>query len=412
MRIITDNELIKSQLRKRFAKVGLGQKTSSYHFLNELREAGGTFMKRSNIILVNYIINGIKVKDKLEKSFALNLQVVLLADDLLLKATFGEMRKKVSSYLKKFLKKPPSPKRKIQVVYDTEEKDDLTRKEWKNIEDIIYFYLKDEQNPAMTEMLKEAYQMGMQSGEMYIQGEKDSHASYSYDQMKHWQEEHDLAEKFQKEGMGQDWAYAAVWAKEKAAEHLAIYQDGERKGKAYDRLTEMFREQIREGLEKGEDYSKLRSRLIFPERWTDVEGHQKNLSEVLSPEEISQYSVAHLNRDWERFAFNEFQSAFNNGKLLRWSKFDKAYVKFTRVRNKGKSCEFCASHRDTICRLFPTQEAFTNSEFYGGADVVQGDEMASVAVWPGKNNVDRSENSWWIAAPSHPWCNDDFTFVG
>lgn len=409
--IIHADELIKSKLRERFARAGLAQKTSSYKFLNELRETASIYIKRSNVILVNHIINSLS-DQSLGKSVALNLEAVLGSEDLMLKATFAELRAKVSAYFRKWMKKPPKPKKKIQVLYDTA-KDDLTTKEWKNIDDIVYFYIKDEQNPAATEMLMQAYRMGIQGGQMSIEGVKEGNqAAFDYEKMSEWQESHNLAESLQEGGLSQDWAYAATWAKDRAAEHLAIYKDGERKGKAYETLTAMFREQIRAGLENEEDAGQLRSRLIFPERWTNVEGHLKHLSEELTPEEISRYSVAHLNRDWDRFAFNEVQSAFNNGRLVRWSKFDVAYARFARVRNKGKMCAFCAANEDTIVRVFASQSDFEGSEFYGGGDTVIGDERAGVAVWPGKSNVDRPFHSWWICAPSHPNCNHDYLLVG
>jgi len=412
MIVCCEDDLEKSQLRDRFAKAGLSQKPSNYKFLNELREAFSIYIKRSNIILVNYIVNGMS-PIPLAKSIKIHLnhQALIEADDDMLKASFGELRKKVGSYFRKWFKKPPKPKTKVEVIYDPN-RTDLEPEEWDNIDDIVFYYLQDEQNPAATEMLMEAYRAGMQTGEMTQTG--DSHSDVSdmnFSQMKDWQESHDIAERMQAGGLAQDWAYAATWAKFRASEHLAIYEDGIRQGHAYEVITDMFRDQITEGLANEEDISQIRSRLIFPETWRDVEGHTQKLSEALTPKQLKDYTIAHLNRDWDRFAFNEVQYAFNQGKLVRWSKFDVAYVEFTRVRGKGKSCPFCESHRGTICRLFPSEEAFRNSEFYGGGDTVVGDEMAEVAVWPGKSNANRSLADWWICSPAHPWCFSSDTEV-
>ncbi|WP_246837105.1 hypothetical protein [Leptospira levettii] len=55
-------------------------------------------------------------------------------------------------------------------------------------------------------------------------------------------------------------------------------------------------------------------------------------------------------------------------------------------------------------RLFKSQSDFENSDFYGGEDVVKGDPRAKIAVWPGKNNVGRDKNSYWLCAPVHVFC--------
>src|SRR5690606_29487674 len=131
----------------------------------------------------------------LNKSIKLNLQAIIDSDDLLLKAIFGRLRKGVGKYLSKFLKKPETPSGKVKVVYHPD-KDDLTLQEWNNIDDIVYNYIKDEQNPAATEMLMEAYRLGMQAGEMRNQGISENEISqYSYDDMKKWGSMHNFADK-------------------------------------------------------------------------------------------------------------------------------------------------------------------------------------------------------------------------
>lgn len=412
MDVCCEDELSKSILRDRFARAGLSQKDSNYKFLNELRDTLGQYIKMSNIVLINYIVEGIAGKQALAKSVELNRDALVGADDMLLKAMFGKMIKKAGRFLRKWLSKPPKPLGKIRTIYDPA-KEDLTDQEWNNIDDIIFSYIRDEQVPAATEMLTEAYRSGMQTGQITAGGRSEGSVSKkTFDQMKHWQAEHADAKTLKQQGLSDDWAYAAVWARDNAAKQLAVYNDdGERDGHAYNAITRMFREQIRTALENQEDASQLRSRLIFPETWTDIDGYTKHLSEILTNDEMKEYTVAHLNRDWDRFAFNEVQSAFDQGKLVRWSKFDVAYTEMARIRNRGKSCPFCEANRGTICRLFPSEQEFIKSDYYGGSDKVVGDKRASVAVWPGKNNVGRSFASWWVCAPAHPYCFSNDTEV-
>ena len=72
---------------------------------------------------------------------------------------------------------------------------------------------------------------------------------------------------------------------------------------------------------------------------------------------------------------------------------------------KGKvSCEFCSDHWNTTVMLFSSEDDFKKSEFYDGEDRVKGDSKTNIAVWPGKNNVGRDSNSYWLTAPMHPLC--------
>lgn len=78
---------------------------------------------------------------------------------------------------------------------------------------------------------------------------------------------------------------------------------------------------------------------------------------------------------------------------------------FVKAKTKTRhSCEFCSDHWGTVVRLFKSQSDFENSSFYGGEDIVNGDPKAKIAVWPGKNNVGRDKNSYWLCAPVHPLC--------
>lgn len=76
-----------------------------------------------------------------------------------------------------------------------------------------------------------------------------------------------------------------------------------------------------------------------------------------------------------------------------------------------QSCEFCSEHWGTTVRLFESQSEFEDSDVYGGDDIVRGDSKARIAVWPGKNNVGRNPDSYWLTAPIHPLCYSSDTEV-
>lgn len=80
---------------------------------------------------------------------------------------------------------------------------------------------------------------------------------------------------------------------------------------------------------------------------------------------------------------------------------------------KGKkrvSCVFCSSHWGTVARVFKSRDDFESSDYYGGDDSVINDPNGvTIAVWPGKNNVGRSPEDYWLCATSHPNCGCNFT---
>jgi hypothetical protein len=200
-------------------------------------------------------------------------------------------------------------------------------------------------------------------------------------------------------------AMAAEWARNHAADHIAVYnENGERAGIQYERMRNLFREHIQRSLEEGESTSKLKSRLIFPAKWAEVEGHQEKLSQELSESELRQYTVAHLNRDWDRLAFTETQYAVNNGKLMKWSSYKTpTYVRFTSMGGSKNPCSYCDSHEGEIARLVESEAHLQAIPGHDGEDAID-DGIAKVAVWPGKSNVGRNQASFWLAAPAHPWC--------
>lgn len=80
-----------------------------------------------------------------------------------------------------------------------------------------------------------------------------------------------------------------------------------------------------------------------------------------------------------------------------------------RPKMSRHSCEFCMDHWNTVVRLFSSEKEFMDSEFYGGGDKVVNDPNGvTVAVWPGKNNVNKGQGEWEICAPVHPHCGCHF----
>lgn len=73
---------------------------------------------------------------------------------------------------------------------------------------------------------------------------------------------------------------------------------------------------------------------------------------------------------------------------------------------KRAQCVWCGQWQGALCRVFASYEAFQGSSFYGGGDRVVGDSRgARFAVWPGKNNAERSWGDWWCCVPVHPFCS-------
>ncbi|EMO66409.1 hypothetical protein LEP1GSC132_2507 [Leptospira kirschneri str. 200803703] len=131
--------------------------------------------------------------------------------------------------------------------------------------------------------------------------------------------------------------YSLLYGKSKGAEWLAIYdQNGERKGKAYKLVTQMYREQIAECLERNATEEEIRSIMLSPDD-TEIKKafglFEENISEEQRSKREKEYEelvTNHLNRDMTRFAYTELSINFNNGKLLYLinEKKTPSYVKF------------------------------------------------------------------------------------
>ncbi|MCG6170251.1 hypothetical protein [Leptospira sanjuanensis] len=124
-------------------------------------------------------------------------------------------------------------------------------------------------------------------------------------------------------GLTKEQTYSLLYAQGRGAEWLAIYdKNGERKGKAYELITKMYRRQIAEALARNATEEEIRSLMISPDDTEIKEAlglFEEGISDSLRQRRERRYEklvTDHLNRDMARFAFTEVQINFNNGKLL------------------------------------------------------------------------------------------------
>jgi len=366
----------KSLARDRFTRAGHNAKMSGVYAIDEIRESIGQFIKSSNIVIANAFLSSIGEKEA--PRFSLK-SIVEEEDDTLIKGFFGRLKRVVSASLSKWLNKKPK-----KIAFP---KTDSENVDWDNVDDVLFYYMQDTMAPAALEMVVEAAKAGVVFAEMQSKKENVSQ-DMTYDKMKQ------SAKELQKKNpsLSSEMAMAAEWARNHAADHIAVYnENGERAGIQYERMRNLFREHIQRSLEEGESTSKLKSRLIFPAKWAEVEGHQEKLSQELSESELRQYTVAHLNRDWDRLAFTETQYAVNNGKLMKWSSYKTpTYVRFTSMGGSKNPCSYCDSHEGEIARLVESEAHLPAIPGHDGEDAID-DGIAKVAVWPGKSNVGRNQ---------------------
>ncbi|TXI99677.1 MAG: hypothetical protein E6Q35_02330, partial [Chryseobacterium cucumeris] len=220
----------------------------------------------------------------------------------------------------------------------------------------------------------------------------------------------EVEELMKQTGFDRERVYQLIYAKSKGAEWLAVYdENGERKGKAYESVTRMYREQIAEAMTRNATVDEIKSLMIFPDDSILKEADEKK---------YQQWIKEHLNRDWHRFAVTEAAINYENGKLLQGlaesdpdSPVYYMYVRQTApkaAKHKPVTCERCMewSSEGVIARLFPSYGAVTESEYFDGEDQLSGEPFASVAIWPGKSNAERgSMGSWWCCTPAHPNCS-------
>ncbi|EMN89900.1 hypothetical protein [Leptospira weilii] len=124
-------------------------------------------------------------------------------------------------------------------------------------------------------------------------------------------------------GLTKEQTYSLLYAQSRGAEWLAIYdKNGERKGKAYELITKMYRRQIAEALARNATEEEIRSLMISPDddELREALGlFEEGIPDSLRRRREKRYEklvTDHLNRDMTRFAYTEVQINVNNGKLL------------------------------------------------------------------------------------------------
>jgi hypothetical protein len=144
-------------------------------------------------------------------------------------------------------------------------------------------------------------------------------------------------------GIPRDRAYQLIYAQSKGAEWLAVYNsEGQRKGRAYDLITKMYRTQIAEAIARGKDIGEIQSLMRFPDD-SDIKRNfglfEEGIHEVeydRREREYMNFVARHLNRDMQRFAYTEVQINFNNGMLLQLANekdpSKPIYVEFVKIR--------------------------------------------------------------------------------
>ncbi|HMV45747.1 MAG TPA: hypothetical protein PK079_23880 [Leptospiraceae bacterium] len=207
--------------------------------------------------------------------------------------------------------------------------------------------------------------------------------------------------------------YKQLYAETAGANWIAVYKDGERQGKCYETMRDIYRKIMVEAFETGKPVDELRKKFINIESLLP-----ENLDEESRQEIINE----HLNRDFFRLAVTEANIAEGNGRLLSAIHHGHSYGKIvlgggrsiksrSAYRNRSKkvgyqSCSKCLELTTYTYRVFSSEAEFKKSKYYGGEDDLIGDDKADKALWVGKNNVGRSYDSWWgTPGAIHPYCS-------
>ncbi|TGM99723.1 hypothetical protein EHR10_09030 [Leptospira yasudae] len=235
-------------------------------------------------------------------------------------------------------------------------------------------------------------------------------------------------------GLTKEQTYALLYAESKGAEWLAIYDNkGERKGKAFDLITNMYRRQIVEALARNATEEEIESLMISPDD-TEIKEALGMFEEGISEKErerrekeYEELVTDHLNRDMARFAFTECAINFNNGKLLMLANESETAV-YVRLSggNYGSPhshtnpvrCDECKKFRLEIARVFPSLDHLKDKKYmkslglvYLGQDQFFGDPKTKTATWIGKSNAERGYRNYWLCCPMHPNCSCEYEVV-
>jgi hypothetical protein len=132
-----------------------------------------------------------------------------------------------------------------------------------------------------------------------------------------------MDELFPKLDMEKSMQYARDYAKRDAAIHLAVYnENGERKGRAYEIITEAYRKMLSTALEEGKTVSEIQSRLAYPNLREYLEDGKIDL------DEYNEWMREKMNRNFSRIAITEASYAFNFGRMRQLSESGRTYLRF------------------------------------------------------------------------------------
>ena len=300
-----------------------------------------------------------------------------------------EAYKKSTNVFKKFFfnkGKPLKPmKIKGQTIYNPETKKDLTKEEWKNIEDGVIDYLKDTLKDPNEEIAIRSGLFGLLKKKMDDEKiSKKKQKKMSYDNLieKFGPEINDTEKVYKKISKEKNMKATIDYAKKHGAEFLSI-DDGKLKNK----IVSMFRKQIVGGLEDGISAQEMISRLY----WIDP---SDELGKRFNEETINAY-----NRNLRRIVLTEMSFASNNGYLAAnkddAKKEEKLYFVYSGQYNpREKAGEPCNIWIGKIGLLVDNPQGNDSTD----------DKYADFLIWEGKTNVGRKHNNWWFTVPSHPWC--------
>ena len=106
---------------------------------------------------------------------------------------------------------------------------------------------------------------------------------------------------------------------------------------------------------------------------------------------------ATMNRDWDRIARSELNSAYAQGTLESYAAEQEPGEKIYLIGRSAKNaCAVCQRDVNGVVALL------TKGPVGDGEEI--DDEYAAVAVWPGKNSVGHGARERWTAVGRHPSC--------
>lgn len=224
-------------------------------------------------------------------------------------------------------KKPSVPRPKVEVYNNLPP----TPKELEYWNDWLYNYLENDWNPVYEELKDTGTLLGALSA--YLTGNYNlpistvqSMGIEDYDRAFRHKEGvglQNMDELFPKLDVAKSMQYAKEYAKRDAAIHLAVYnENGERKGRAYEIISEAFRKQISQALEEGKTVAEVQSLIAYPNLRDYLE------SGKISLDEYNEWMSDKMNRDFNRIALTEASYAFNFGRMKQLAEAGRSYLRF------------------------------------------------------------------------------------